>query len=235
MAELINDRLRRRLRDHGSAPLLTYYNLGTGERTELSGVTFANWADKTANLLVDELMIDRGDQVELAVAVSHPGHWVGLAWALACWQVGAVVSVGQSTSARAVVCGPDWSPYDGVPELVACSLHPLGLGFTAPLPAGVLDYALEVRGQPDVYAAVPQSGLAPAWRDDQRQLTQTDLTATPATGPRRRLVRPGAPWATMSAALVEPLLSGGSAVIVAGDADPDQLARIAGDERVTTD
>ena len=34
-------------------PLLTFYDDATGERTELSGATLANWVAKTANLLVD--------------------------------------------------------------------------------------------------------------------------------------------------------------------------------------
>ena len=57
MSELITGRLRRWIRDRGSEPLITYYDLVSGERTELSGVSFANWVDKTSNLLVDELML----------------------------------------------------------------------------------------------------------------------------------------------------------------------------------
>ena len=34
--------LARRVRTDGSAPLITYYDLGSGERTELSAITFAN-------------------------------------------------------------------------------------------------------------------------------------------------------------------------------------------------
>lgn len=234
MAELIGDRLRRRVREQGSAPLITYYDLDSGARTELSAVTFGNWTDKTANLAVDELMLDQGDRVELAVAVSHPGHWVTLAWALACWQIGVTVTVGRPAGARVVVCGPDWRNHQSSVELVACSLHPLGLGFAETLPPGVLDYSLEVRGQPDAYAAVRQSGLAPAWHDDERVLTQADLVDAGPASAQRRLVRPGDPWDTVSAALVGPLLDGGSSVVVAGPADPARLARIRADERVSS-
>lgn len=231
MTKLISDHLRRRLRDRGSAPLVTYYDLGSGERTELSGVTFGNWVDKTSNLLVDELMLETGDRIELTVAQTHPGHWVTLVWELAAWQLGATVTIGHQPSARLVVCGPDWSAYEGVADLVACSLHPLGLGFAQPLPAGVVDYSLEVRAQPDSYAAAPQSGLALAWFDPQRQLTQADLVAA-APGPaQRRLIRPTDPWSTACSALLQPLLTGGSAVIVVGD-DPDQLQRITEQEQV---
>src|SRR6478735_8186016 len=83
VSELISARLRRWVRDRGSAPLLTYYDVGSGERTELSGISLSNWVAKTGNLLVDELMVDAGDQVELALSVGHPGHWVTLVWELA--------------------------------------------------------------------------------------------------------------------------------------------------------
>ena len=36
-------------------PRITYYDDATGERIELSAVTLANWAAKTANLLREEL------------------------------------------------------------------------------------------------------------------------------------------------------------------------------------
>ena len=48
--------------DH-SRPLLTYYDDATGERTELSAITAANWAAKTANLVRDEFGLMPGDVV----------------------------------------------------------------------------------------------------------------------------------------------------------------------------
>ena len=112
-----------------------------------------------------------------------------------------------------------------------CSLHPLGLGLPTPPTGGALDYALEVRGQPDQHAAWPQPGLALAWRDQDRQLTQAELVDRPAPPARRRLIRPSDPWATTRTALLDPLLGGGSSVIVVGAADPAVLARIAAQER----
>lgn len=233
MSELISARVRRRMREQGSSPLLTYYDLDSGERTELSGISFGNWVDKTSNLLVEEMLVDVGDEIELAVAVGHPGHWVTLVWALACWQLGATVTIGQPSRARIVVAGPDWAEHVGAQELVACSLHPLGLPFTPALPAGVTDYTLEVRGQSDFHAAVPQSGLSPAWHDGVRQLTQADLIGGPVGGPVRRLVQPTDPWSSVRTAIIEPILTGGSTVIVTGEAGADELARIAASERCT--
>ncbi len=52
-------------------PRITYYDDATGERIELSTVTLANWAAKTANLLRDELGAGPGSRV----AVLLPAHW----------------------------------------------------------------------------------------------------------------------------------------------------------------
>ena len=231
MSELISGRLRRWVRGQGASPLMTYYDPARGERVELSGVSFANWVDKTSNLLVDELDVEPGDAVELTLTGAHPGHWVSMVWMLACWQVGAAVNPDQA-GARVAVLGPD-DPVEAAraETVLVCSLHPLGLPLPGPPPAGVLDYALEVRSQPDQHAAVPQSGLTLAWRDRDRQLTQADLVDRPGSG-LRRLVRPTGPWDTARLALVEPLIGRGSTVVVAGPADPDRLTGIAAQERV---
>ncbi len=231
MSALIAERLRQRVRAAGAEPLITYYDLASGVRTELSAVTFANWVDKTCNLIADEHLLDPGEVVELAVAAESPGHWVTACWEIACWQLGLTVSVDSGIPPSLVVTGPDWSGYvGGGVDIVACSLHPLGLGFASPPPSGVADYALEVRGQPDSFAPTPQSGLALAWADPHRQLTLADLIDLP--GPAaRRLVRPGEPWATCRDGLLTALVSEGSVVVVVGD-DPARLARVISDERI---
>jgi uncharacterized protein (TIGR03089 family) len=230
MSELISSRLRRWIGEHRGSPLLTYYDLGTGERTELSGVSVANWVDKTSNLLVEELDVGPGDAVELALAEQNPGHWVTLVWQLACWQVGATVTLGRRNVATVVVVGPAEPAVAAPPRpVLICSLHPLGLPLTEPPPPGVLDYALEVRTQPDQYAGLPQSGSAVAWQDPVRQLSQADLVSQAATD-RRRLIRPSDPWTTTRDGLIAPVVGGGSSVLVVGPADSEQLARIAAQE-----
>lgn len=231
---LVTGRLRTRARNAGADPLLTYYEPAGGTRVELSAVTLLNWVDKTSHLL-DELDVSPGDAVGLVLAEAAPGSWVTAVWELACWQVGAVVRVGPDApaTARLLVTGPDWTPYaDAGPDVLACSLHPLGLPLGGHLPPAVLDYALEVRGQADRYAPVRQPTSALAWQDEQRQLTQADLL-TGTWPPLRRLVRPSTPWATAQSALLAPLLGGGSTVVVAGPAQEDQLAQIATQERIT--
>ena len=231
----IAERLDARIRSGGGGePLITYYELSSGERTELSATTFGNWVAKTANLL-DALAIGEGDVVRLELCDHAPGHWVTLVWAAACWRTGATVAaVPQSGRIAAVVVGPDWMGYETstATEVIACSLHPLGLGFPDELPTGVLDYSLEVRGQPDIYAGSPTSHSTIAWVDETRSVTAAQLADVGANEPaRRRLVQPTDPWTTVSEALLTPLNSGGSIVIAVGD-DSAKLSRLYETERV---
>lgn len=230
MSALVADRLRRRTRTAGAEPLITYYEVPAGIRTELSGITFANWVDKTCNLVTDELLLDAGAVVELSVAATHPGHWVTACWELACWQLGLTVSVGSGLPPDVLVSGPDWEPHRsaGV-DVLACSMHPLGLGLNGTLPAGVTDFALEVRGQPDGFVAAPQSGLRLAWADGLRQLTQADLIDIEAPA-ARRLRQPADPWTTCRDGILTAVVTGGSVVQVVGG-DESTLDRIAADER----
>lgn len=69
-------------------PLLTWYDDATGERTELSGATLANWVAKTANLLVDELALGPGS----TAGVLLPPHWQTAAVLLGCWSAGLTVA-----------------------------------------------------------------------------------------------------------------------------------------------
>jgi len=232
MRELISARLRRRAATAGGEPLLTYYEPVAGVRVELSAVTMLNWVDKTSHLLGDELDVGTGDTVQLALAQTAPGHWVTAVWELACWQVGAAVALAAQPEPALVVTGPDWSQHAASPvEVLACTLHPLGLPFPDPLPPPVLDYALEVRGQPDVYPALRHPEELPAWSDDERRLSQGDLVAGPALAPVRALVRPDLPWSTAHRSVITPLLTGGSAVVVAGPVSEDELSRIRREER----
>jgi uncharacterized protein (TIGR03089 family) len=169
---------------------------------------------------------------------------VTFVWAAACWQVGAVAALTESAVAPALrVLGPAQlralSPADladladaGRTELLACSLHPLGLGFSEPLPSPLVDYSLEVRSQPDIHAAIPVDDDVTAWRDADRELSQRELTEVDSGPAQRALVETSDPWTTIRAGLLVPLLSGGSAVVVTG-ADRDRLDKIKIDERVT--
>ena len=217
-----------RARHAGSEPLLTWYRPETGARTELSVKTFANWVDKTANLLET---LDVTGLVSAPLLETHPGHWMGLVWPVAAWQRGCSLSPALRPEAELVVIGPD-DPRPHPPALtIACSLHPLAIGLRD-LPPGVLDFTGEALAEPDAHHATPVAPTAAAWLEDGVVGTHADTGAVaPQSG--RVLVRPTTPWETLAAAVLAPLLGGGSVVVVEGPVDDDALARLAAAERVT--
>lgn len=224
--------LERRVKTQGSGPLITWYDLDEGFRTELSGRTFANWVDKTANLLVS-MDVDDFPRVANTLLVTHPGSWVGLVWTMAVWQLGGqVVAIDRrklhSTNLLdAAVVGPDEPhPVPGV-ETIACSLHPMGAGFgTRPL--GVTDYS-EALSQPDVHWRVPAEH--PTCFQAERSIGWDELAATTPSSERIALVADHTkPWQTVQQALVAPVLGGGSVVILAGG-DSEAITAVAAQER----
>ena len=222
--------LRRRVRRDGARPLLTFYDLDAGTRTELSAITFANWADKTANLLVG-LDVAPGDLVALPLAETDPGHWVTLAITAGAWQAGATIVAHDHPDAAVTVIGPaDPRIHDGSPGIIlACSLHPLGFGFAEPLAADVIDVSIDLRRQPDQFSPIQVDDHSLAWTDHHRSLSHADLAQTPPIS-TRRLIRPGTGWPTLRDALVAPLLGNGSTVIAVGTGNLDAIRRA---ERVT--
>jgi uncharacterized protein (TIGR03089 family) len=221
--------LGRRVSRDGARPLITYYDLGTGARTELSGRTFANWVDKTYHLLV-ELDVQPGDEVAMPLAGTHPGHWVTLALAAGAWQAGAVVVPSVAENAVVTVVGPEGVDTACGGTVLACSLHPLGFGFGVPLPPGVIDFSIDVRSQPDAHAEEHVSESAPAWHDGTEVLSHADLAETSPVS-ERVLVRPTTALETLTAGYLAPLLGGGSAVVVLGD-DEHAISRIVAEERI---
>ena len=216
------DMLRAELDRDGSRPLVTFYDDATGERIELSVATFDNWVAKTAGLLGDGLSAQPGDRVALLV----PPHWQPLVWAGACWALGATVAIGPNAAAGAdvAVVGPDSiDEVADVPEVIALSLRPLGARFAAPLPAGVLDYAVEVPAYPDrlgPYVPPPDHDVAletPAGSISYGNLLVAgkERAADLAAGPGARLLVPSTDLAgALRDALLVPLAIGGSVVLV---------------------
>ena len=234
MNTLVADLLRTRLRVAAADPLVTYYDVGKGQRIELSAATFANWVAKTANLLAWEVSVAPGDPVALPLAAAAPGHWMTAVWEVALWQVGAYVDLSTDGQQQAdvVVCGPDWPTYAGASaEVLACSLHPFATGLGAGLPASVTDVDLAIRAQPDSYAPTPVAPTALGWIDAERRLTQADLAAV-AGSDRRRLVVPTDAWTTARDGILAALTGGGSTVVVVGGSDQGR-ARISDQEGAT--
>jgi uncharacterized protein (TIGR03089 family) len=138
------------LRADPARPRITHYDDLLGSRVELSGATLANWAAKTANWLRDELDIQPGD----TVAVLLPPHWQTAGVLLGVWWSGATVTA-SAAGAQAAICGLDrigTGDTDGADEVAAVGLDALGRGIPA-LPAGVRDYATEVRVHGDTFSS----------------------------------------------------------------------------------
>lgn len=229
--------LRQRLSRDPGQPLVTFYDHDSGERTELSVTTYANWVAKTASLLCDEHGLEHGDRLRIDL----PTHWLAPVFLGAAWSAGLVVT-DSDDAVDAVVCGPTglgrWEHAAGSVPVLACSLQPLGVRFAEPLPAGVHDVGVEVWSHPDAFtpaeaptehsAAVETAGLllthGGLWEsaaagtilaDGGRLLTQ----ANPASPPGL-------------ACFAEPLVRGGSVVLVVR-AGADQLEATYATERAT--
>ncbi|GAA0533000.1 TIGR03089 family protein [Paractinoplanes ferrugineus] len=152
ISQLLSDAVRR----DPAAPLLTWYDDATGDRTELSGATLDNWVSKTANMLIDGLGLGVGDRV----AVLLPPHW----------QTAAIV-LGAAAAGVAVDLGVEPQPVDALftapPTIAAAAEWPTGdryltglLPFAMPLrelPPGFVDYVTEVRNFGDHFSGAPIS------------------------------------------------------------------------------
>ena len=239
-----SDLLARRIGEDPGRPLVTYYDLETGERVELSVTTYANWVAKTASLLADEHDLERG----ATLRVDLPAHWLGPVFLGAAWLLGLAVTVRDEPDA--VVTGPDdvdrWAPYAARIPVLACALLPMGVRFTDPLPAGVHDVGVEVWSQPDGYSPFdPPRGTDLATQGVTGGLTHDELWSQAAVGSSLadggRLLAVANPASPSGlASFVEPFARSGSVVLVSapsqlsgGPLDVGRLERIAADERCT--
>lgn len=202
-----------------AAPLLTHYDLATGERVELSAITVANWVAKTANLCVDEYDAEPGTRVRVGL----PTHWQRFVWVLATWAFGGVVT---DRHADIGVSGPDLRGDE--PVRLAASLRPLGGRFTS-APDGFTDLGVVVPAQPDIFSPFnPVTDDLVAVELDGSPRTHRAVLDACSANAGRRLITPGSLDRDV-ALLVETLRGAGSLVIVAQGTD-DDLARIADQE-----
>lgn len=142
-------------------PLVTHYDDATGARVELSRLTVANWAAKTANWLVHEADVEPGT----AVAVSLPPHWQTAGILLGTWWCGGHVVADPAGAEVAFAPAADVSAGEGARTVVGVGLDALG-GPARDLPEGVVDYATDVRTAGDEFSPLlPISGDEPALLD----------------------------------------------------------------------
>ena len=222
--ESVAEMLDRAERSGGHRPFVTFVDGETGERTELGVAAAANWARKTANLLIEEFGTGPG----ALIGVVPFGHWTAPVIALGAWVTGA----GLTTSEQASV----WFAMEEAPE-AARPLVLVGRGIggrcTAdPAAAGaVFGYAETVLGFADQVDAEEADAHAWAVADGDERTTMGDLLAAPPTADRILLEhRPfSAPWC----AAVFGALAGGGSLVLAHRMDGDRLANVCEQERVT--
>lgn len=202
-----------------SQPLVTYYDMATGERVELSTITTANWVAKTSNFLVDDLDAAPGTRIRIGL----PSHWLTTVWLLAAWNVGAAVV---DHTADIGLSGPDLVADE--PQRVAASLRPLGGRFTEP-PTGFLDLAAEVPGHGDHFVALdPPQPETLALDLEGTTDTHADLLASVVPHSARRLVVPGS--ARRDAELIAAACLGGGSIVIVASATPEQVSRVSAQE-----
>jgi len=218
-------------RDPGR-PLVTFYDHATGERTELSVTTYANWVAKTASLLTEEYDLERGQRVRLDL----PVHWLGPVLLGAAWSVGLVVT--EDDDADLVVCGPDtvarWADRADHSVVLATALHPLGRRFDEPLPAGVHDLGVEVWSQPDAFVPYDPPGPDDAATDTASHAELWEVAAAGSLLADGGRLFSGANPASPSglATFTEPLVKSGSVVLLARP-DPARVEQTYDAERAT--
>ncbi|MGU3500211.1 TIGR03089 family protein [Mycobacterium sp. C31M] len=213
-------------------PRITYYDDATGERIELSAVTLANWAAKTANLLRDELGAGPGSRV----AVLLPAHWQTAAVLLGIWWIGAeAVLAGQADVAMCTADRLDEADAAvGIGEVVALSLDPFGKP-VPDLPIGVTDYATSVRVHGDQIVPERAPGPALAGRGAD-EVVAAAVSAGQAQGlTEQDRVLSSATWDTPDE-LIEHLLAvfaAGASLVQVTHPDPTRLDRRREMEKVT--
>ncbi|CAM3275119.1 TIGR03089 family protein [Mycobacterium colombiense] len=220
------------LRADPVGPRITYYDDATGERIELSGVTLANWAAKTGNLLRDELGAGPGSRVGILL----PAHWQTAAVLFGVWWIGAeAVLAGPADLALCTAARLDEADEAASGgEVAVLSLDPFGRP-ASDLPIGVTDYATAVRVHGDQILPEPSPGPALGGRSADEVLADCQSSAAARGLTSSDRVLSGASWSG-PAELVDGLLAilvvGGSLVQVA-NADPAAQERRIATEKVT--
>ncbi|GGG12741.1 TIGR03089 family protein [Rhodococcoides trifolii] len=170
-----------------AGPRITYYDDATSERIELSAVTLANWAAKTANFLRDDFGFAPGG----VVAVALPAHWQTAAVLLGAWWAGADVVLDATAPSDVALVTAEGVESAQADEVVAFSLDAFGKA-VPDLPIGVTDYATSVRVHGDQFVpsgaghavldgrAVDDVLAAARARAAQRGFTATDRVLSSA-------------------------------------------------------
>jgi uncharacterized protein (TIGR03089 family) len=169
--------LARRLNDDPSSPLITYYDPASGERIEVSAVTFANWVAKTANFLRDGVGLADQPRVLLDLVP----HWQTLVVAHAAWALGGSVSLAtapdDAPDVAFTVLDRAASATAAADEVVVLALRPMALPGD-PVPAPAWDFDREVKTFGDRFQGPRIDPRAAALTlESGRSLTHADVAA----------------------------------------------------------
>lgn len=206
-------------------PLLTWYDDATGERTELSGATLANWVAKTANLLVDEVAAGPGE----SAGVLLPPHWQTAAVLLGCWSAGLDVIEAPGPVEVLFAAADRVAEADAWPagERYALALAPFALPLRQ-VPAGFADYVLAVRAHGDHFTPYERGGPRDAELLGRAAARATELGIAPGD----RLLIDAAAHPDPIDWLLTPVTAGAT-VVLCGNLDRARLAGRVTEERVT--
>ena len=230
------DLFAQRLKMDPSGPLITYYDTDTGERIELSATSLANWINKTANFLTDELAVDEGATIQLNL----PLHWQSVIWLQAAWACGLAVDLETHAQHSVVITSQADLASAPADELVVLSLRPLGLPCDVDLPVGALDFATSVRTHGDYFAGPSLGTDRLALVDGQEEFTDIDLVTAWTDTMREdheRVLFCGTDLtaASIGQAWVATLINQGSLVLVCpSDQSQERLTDLASQEGVRT-
>ncbi|WP_375480861.1 TIGR03089 family protein [uncultured Jatrophihabitans sp.] len=216
----------------GTRPFVTYYDEHTGERSELSVRSLANWVAKTHHLLTDELGLGVGD----VARIDLPAHWISVPVLLGCLSAGLALTDSEDADVEFVT---DASSRGGAPDVFAVATASAAVGFRGSEPEGTTDYVVAVRPQADAWAGVAM----PAGPDDPclpgltRRAAGTTALARAGeigldTGGRLLTTRDWRGPAEWVDAVLAPLAVGGSLVVVR-NADDATVTRRVDQERAT--
>jgi len=206
-------------------PLLTWYDDATGDRTELSGATLANWVAKTANLVVDSAGLAPGEPA----GVLLPPHWQTAAVLLGCWSAGVRVAAGRQpvevlfAAADRLGEAADWPAGERYLLVLAPMAAP-----AREVPSGFADYVTEVRGHGDHFTPYPAVGSQDAELAGRAARRATELGLDPGT----RVLIDAARYPDPVDWLLAPL-SVSASVVLCGNLDPAKLADRIMAEKVT--
>ncbi|UGT38572.1 TIGR03089 family protein [Nocardia yamanashiensis] len=213
-----------------AGPRITFYDDATGARIELSALTLANWAAKTANMIRDEFGLSAGARV----AVLLPAHWQTAAVLLGCWWAGAEVVLHADPDAELALVTADRIDEAGdIPEIAALSLDPMGMP-VKDLPVGITDYATSVRVHGDQFrpggvgCALDGMSVSAVLAEARKSAARQGFTAEDR-------VLSTTPWETPTE-LIDGLLAvfaAGASLVQVAHPDPAALARRVAGERVT--